>query len=275
MINLATLNSGIMKQSASVSGKTVPATAQSAKKTFQHVLSDTIHSKSPSNKIPALPGIMNYAETETGDMLNEALPKSEGTNPRYDALGREIKILSTPTMYTEYVEIEINGRTVKQVTDNFLGRIGYNVEALQANNIDANMLKYVDEFGFIPGYIVPFDIGHTTDYTMTVATPDRLARTSEINAIYDSYAAYGSYDGATQITLPEVQNKTISQNAEKPPVNEAVKENRVEAEPVGKAESPVKIAGNTAAFAKFSPNLNILNMWDYEENDDKNDDEKK
>lgn len=297
MINSA-ITSSIMKSPVSVSAKAEPAMA-AQKKTFQDILNETIYKKNAET--PALfaadDEFTNYTETEPEEDIPDEVVNY--------APEPQVKIQDDGIIYAEYIEIEINGRIVKQATDDFLTRLGYNVAALKANDLNADISVRIDENGFVPKYVIPLDLTWGIDYAMTVATPEDLVKTKENNAAWFGMATpvvavnnKPINQGSIQKPSEKTENiaKTASNNValssvtskpavavknkpvrsdKKSPLKEIVKENRIRQssvqKPVEKTESLAKMAANNAALRILS-NLNILNVWDPKE---KEEDEKK
>lgn len=289
MINLA-INSSIIKSSVSISRKSEPASAETQKKTFQNVLSETIHKKNTLNETPYLYStnyifneadtaneITNYTEIEIDEeTLNEVTRYEEPEQKP------QVKILNDGVSYAEYIDIEINGIWVKQVTDEFLTSLGYNVEMLKANDLNEDLLKYIDANGFVPKYVIPLDMGWGTDYTKTLATTENLAKTVENNASFGFY-------GGTLRTADMINNNISPNNANKPlgnteNITETTEDNVAVDFGASKnvtavinkysqnnahntSENLVKPAGENAALRILS-NLNILNIWDPKEKKD-------
>jgi len=195
MNNLA-VSSNIMKSFVSLPKKPEPAAAEPPKKTFQSVLSETVLKK--TNTIPAASVAYSAADIENDDLTvsEETLTKiSKYADPS------QAKILDNGRLYAEYVDVEMNGVWVKQLTDDFLTAKGFNVEVMRANNLygEDEMYLFVDEYGFAPRFIIPHDWTGETDYTKTLATPENLARTAANN-----FALFGPVTTYNPTTAAEI-----------------------------------------------------------------------
>ena len=287
MINIVS-KSSIPKPPNSVSGKATQASGGTSKKTFGNVLGETVQKNSQPAKIPAL-----YNST---DYIGSASPVAKNIAD-YDESSPEVKTFNETMIYAEYVEIEIDGRIVKQVTDEFLARRGYNLDVLRANHIDDNLLKYIDENGFVPKYLVPMDMARDTDYARSLATPENLAHTWANNADFDNFSLYGTHHGTYgKAAQPAGDKRIIQDNAQKVPEKPADKSKSRKAVPdsaaaktvgasdntpisqsnaqkspdslVGKMDSLVKAAAHNAALRILS-SMNVWDSKDSEKDDDK------
>ena len=288
MINLPV--SGSMRPHVSVGKAGSAAAAVAQENTFRNVL-DSVYRNSAVSRAPGL-----YSDNTDEHIISGPIEAYEPLNGYGSGIKLEPeKIDGKPRraeVYAEYVEIEINGRVVKQVTDEFMMRLGYNLEVLRFNHIDDNLLNYIDPNGFVPKFILPMDPGCYTDYTKVRATPENLAQTEENTAFYESLLSSGT---AARPAAANAGDTRISEDGGKPPseplkdINKEINvknivENRIqgnarEPKPFEKTENPVKIenlakiVANNAALRILS-NLNILNIWD-KENENESKDEKK
>ena len=242
MINLA-INGSITKSSVYASGKATPAAAEKQANTFQDILRETVYNKSAANEMSALYNANDtFSAADTDDEIADYTEEIETVEePIYAPEPQRAKTLDE---ITRYVEIEINGRWVKQVTDEFLTYVGYNVEILKANDLNENLLKHIDEDGFVPKYVIPLDMGRYTDYAKTLATPENLSKTTANNAALGSMASK---------SVDVLNNKPIT-------LSSAQKS-------FATPENLSKTTANNAALRILS-NLNILNIWESKEKED-------
>jgi hypothetical protein len=162
MVNLLT-NRNISAAYGCVSGKAAAQTLGG--KTFRDALGETIRARSAADGELAAHDAVQDAET-----------------PVYTEQPREIR---------QFEDVYLNGRWYRQMTDEYLTHLGYDVEVLQANDIGEDRWKYAGSDGVVPRYIIPLDMTNETNYATTLATPENLARTAANNGV-DSPAVSGN-----------------------------------------------------------------------------------
>jgi hypothetical protein len=127
--------------------------------------------------------------SQFGDIPKYVVPKDLGRSTDYTmtvATRDDVaKTLANNAAFGFPVEIvDTESMPLRQVTDEDLIAAGYNVDVLKANALDVNLMAYVSQFGDIPKYVVPKDLGRSFDYTRTIATAEDLRQTFANNAAY-------------------------------------------------------------------------------------------
>jgi hypothetical protein len=310
MMNLA-INSSNVKTSVYALGKVEAASGQTQKNTFQDVLSEVFQNKSAPNKIMALSGanyVFNAAdiepETEIGIENETDETLRETAEVIRQAPSKSVYDMTLDEIMAHYsVTIEINGKKVKQMTDEYLAAIGYNVDALKANALDVDLSVFaISGSGFVPRYVVPmgnYDANYYTDYTATV-TRENISRTTANNAALDYRApnispalnnthisnsnSHNASENTLSISKGAENSATVASKGSKTPVSvnngqispndeSALTEQRINhinthaiSENTGNKESIAKIAENAALRMRLMSDLNI---WEQENKDEK------
>jgi hypothetical protein len=245
------VSNNVAALSVPAAGKSESAAPESQGKTFQDILCETVDRN----------GLKPWAGTD------EVLPDG----------------------MTKYVELEMNGRWVRQVTDEYLAHKGYNVEVMQANHIAAEEVwKYADGNGFVPKYVLPLDLLNMTDYARTLATPENLAQTAANNASFGLVSTYNPTiqdiikkfggSGYLQPNHAELQRtETVRSESVRPETVKGVAED-VRAEPERTVRNYVQESGESVAniskmFTNYAASLAwadmaVLDILKPEEDDD-------